>query len=1079
MFKLDESIIVDTIGNYNSYSKGENYYLNDRVRELVYIPELNLVKALVKGNKNYYVEVVFDEKGFFEGASCTCPAYENYFGYCKHIVAALFEIMDRDREGEFDLSKNSDEIEWIVDYFRNLKASVKKTPLELEVTYEFIPNGYKIKNASHLSFKIGEKKLYKVRNIKKFLKSIDTKEELYFGKQFTLDFNKYEFKKEDQPIIELLMEIYGNEKALDDLSYWDTGASLLAGNKAILNQYTLKRFFEIMKDRKFNMVVFGKEFPDVSIVNEDMPIEYILGKEDDDLTLKIGVLSDQIIPLTVDGEYFFAKNKIYKNSETQMKIFVPFYNTAIRNQNYTIKIPKEYSESFVSEIIPRLEKSGDVHIDEKVRTCIYKPELRKEVYFDRAGDDITAEIKFVYGEISINPFSKDEYKPLDDEKILVRDIEMERELIDIFERADFKVKNNYVYLNGEEKIYDFIYDTMPKLQKLADIYYSEAFKDMKIRDVSSFSGGVRLNTENDLLEFSFEIEGIDRSELADVFNSLKEKKRFYKLKDGSFLPLDIKELHGILKLVEGLDLDKKDFEKEVVQIPKFRAAYIDENLKDIGLRNVERNLPFKQLVQNIKEPNDIKYKIPDNLDKILRKYQKFGFKWLKILSAYGFGGILADDMGLGKTLQVLTFLLSEKEEKGSYPSLIVAPTSLVYNWISEVEKFTPELKTIAISGNKKERENYIANIKDYDVVVTSYPLIRRDIDFYKDISFRYCILDEAQHIKNPASQNAKSVKLINAKGYFALTGTPIENSLTELWSIFDFVMPGYLLSHTKFKKKFEKPIVKDKDKSVLNELSKYIKPFILRRLKKDVLKELPEKIEHKVVAELTKEQKKIYLAYLNQIKSEIDEEIKSKGFEKSHIKILAGLTRLRQICCHPSMFVENFKGESGKLLLLEEIIDESIESGHRILLFSQFTSMLKIIREMLEKKDIEYKYLDGSVATKERGKLVKSFNEGEGKIFLISLKAGGTGLNLTGADTVIHFDPWWNPAVEEQATDRAYRIGQEKSVHVMKLITRGTIEEKIFKLQEKKKEIINAVIKPGETLVTKLTEDEIKELFEF
>ncbi|WIF96101.1 SNF2 helicase associated domain-containing protein [Caminicella sporogenes] len=1079
MFELSEFDIMDIIDNHNTYLKGKNYYLNDRVKELGYVPGLNLFKAIVEGNQCYYVEIEFDEEGYFDGASCTCPAYENYFGYCKHIAAVLFEIMERDEQGEFDLSKHSMEIEQIIDYFRTLKTPAEKKPLELEITYEFIPSRYEIANASHLSFKIGEKKLYKVRNIKKFLESIDTGQELYFGKHFTLNLKKQEFKKEDKPIIDLIMEIYGNEKALKDLSYGYNNTSLLVGNKVILNQYTLKRFFEIMKDRKFRAVILGKEFSEISIVHEDMPIEYVLDRQDDDLTLKIGTLSDKLIPLTTDGEYFFANNRIYKNSKTQMKIFVPFYNTVIRNQSSTIKIPKEYSESFVSEIIPRIKKAGNVHIDEKVKSLIYNPGLKREVYFDREGDDIKVEIKFLYGDIAINPFSSNEYKSLDDGKILVRDVEKERELIDVFETSDFKMKNNYLYLNGEEKIYDFIYYTIPKLQKIADIYYTESFKNMKIRDASSFSSGVRLNTENNLLEFNFEIEGIDKTEFADVFKSLKEKKKFYKLKDGSFLPLDIEELYGILKLVEGLDLSKKDLEKEIIQIPKFRAAYIDEHLKSIGLNNIERNLPFKQLVQNIKEPNDIKYKIPKNLDKILRKYQKFGFKWLKTLSTYGFGGILADDMGLGKTLQVLTFLLSEKEENRSSPSLIVAPTSLVYNWISEIEKFTPELKSIAISGNKDEREKNIGNIMDYDVVVTSYPLIRRDIDFYKDISFKYCILDEAQHIKNPASQNAKSVKMIKAKGYFALTGTPIENSLTELWSIFDFVMHGYLLSHTKFKKKFEKPIVKDKDKNALDELSRYIRPFILRRLKKDVLKELPEKIEHKVVAELTKEQKKLYLAYLNQIKTEIDEEIKNKGFEKSHIKILAGLTRLRQICCHPSMFIENFKGESGKLLLLEEIIYESIESGHRILLFSQFTSMLKIIKKMLEKKEIDYKYLDGSVSTKERGNLVKSFNEGEGKVFLISLKAGGTGLNLTGADTVIHFDPWWNPAVEEQATDRAYRIGQEKSVHVMKLITKGTIEEKIFKLQEKKKEIINAVIKPGETLVTKLTEKEIKELFEF
>ncbi|HZJ83259.1 MAG TPA: DEAD/DEAH box helicase, partial [Clostridia bacterium] len=543
------------------------------------------------------------------------------------------------------------------------------------------------------------------------------------------------------------------------------------------------------------------------------------------------------------------------------------------------------------------------------------------------------------------------------------------------------------------------------------------------------------------------------------------------------LNLEGQELDGMSNLMDHLGIDYKDLSGETIEIPKYRALFLDEQLRDTGIKSIRRNSAFKDLVSNIKEPGDLDLLPPPSLKNILRNYQDFGFKWMKSLASYGMGGILADDMGLGKTLQVIALLLSDKKEKGQKPSLVIVPTSLVYNWEDEVEKFAPELSTLVLSGTKEERMEKLKDIGDKDMVITSYPLIRRDGENLSQHSFRYCILDEAQNIKNPDSQGAKMVKIMDAEGRFALTGTPMENTLSELWSIFDFIMPGYLFSHGRFKKQFESPIVKDEDKKASQRLSYHIKPFILRRLKRDVLKELPDKIEHKVSAELTLEQKKVYLAYMQEIRAEIEKEIDDKGFNRSHIKILAGLTRLRQICCHPSTFLENYKGGSGKLQLLEDIIDEALQGGHRILLFSQFTSMLAIIKESLKSKGIKYQYLDGSTPMEERGQLVRAFNGGEGEIFLISLKAGGTGLNLTGADTVIHFDPWWNPAVEDQATDRAHRIGQEKVVHVMKLITRGTIEEKIFALQQKKKELIDAVIEPGHSLLSKMTEEELRGLF--
>ncbi len=1075
MFHLTRKEILDIATNHLTFIKGEKYFLDSRVNILRFEADSNMFYAYVNGKYPYLVKIEFNEKGYFCDAGCNCPAYEKYWGYCKHIVAALFEIMRRERSKEFEQLKIDDTAQNILDFFRYQEAD-GKSPVNLEINYEAVLNRYRGLMDTFLSLRIGENKLYVVKSIKKLMDSVMKKEPLYFGKEFTFDPKIHCFKEDDKPIIDILMELYDNEEALSDLAFYHKNASLINGKKALLPQSSIKKFFEKINKRSFNAVIGDRSYQNLKITDEDLALEFLLTMEDNDLKLEMDI-DNSWTPLDRDGEYIFFHEKIYRINEYQRKNLKPFYETLAKQGNSVIKIPQKFNERFISEVYPIIEKIGDIKIDEKVEDSFYNPGLRPEIYFDNLDGRITADIKFIYGDITLKAFSNTDNIRMDN-RIILRDMDKEKEILNYFEVSEFKVNANYIYLDDDDKIFSFLYEKLPALQEITEIYYSENFKRVKIQESSSFSGGVRLNSKNNLLEFKFSVEGIDNYELKDVFYSIKEKKKYYKLSNGAFLPLDIDELQEISSLVDYLDLDINDFEKEIMNIPKFRALYIDEHLKESNIKSIKRNLQFKELVQNIREPGDIEYSIPAGLDNTLRKYQKFGFKWLKTLSDYGFGGVLADDMGLGKTIQILTFLLSEKDEKGRAPAIIVAPTSLVYNWLAEIEKFTPDLKTLIISGKKEDRELLIKNISDYDVIVTSYPLIRRDVDLYSDIPFRFCILDEAQHIKNPQSQNAKSVKEISAENYFALTGTPIENSLTELWSIFDFVMPKYLLNHSKFIKKFERPIVKNNDTSALTELSKYIKPFLLRRVKRDVLKELPDKIENKIIANLTDDQKKIYLAYLHRIKGEIEDEINTKGFERSHIKILSGLTRLRQICCHPSTFIENYDGVSGKLLLLEELINESIEGGHRILLFSQFTSMLSLIKEMLDKNNILYKYLDGKTHIQDRGKIVKAFNKGEGDIFLISLKAGGTGLNLTGADTVIHFDPWWNPAVEEQATDRAHRIGQKNSVHVMKLITKGTIEEKIYELQQKKKKLIEAVIKPGESLVSKLSEKEIKYLFD-
>ncbi len=388
------------------------------------------------------------------------------------------------------------------------------------------------------------------------------------------------------------------------------------------------------------------------------------------------------------------------------------------------------------------------------------------------------------------------------------------------------------------------------------------------------------------------------------------------------------------------------------------------------------------------------------------------------------------------------------------------------------------MKIQVVQGQPAERRNILRDISGYQVLITSYGLIRRDLPLYLEHTFDYCIIDEAQHIKNPNTSGAKAVKSLRANGYFALTGTPIENNLTELWSIFDFVMPGYLLGRSKFRRLYEIPIVRHKDREALEGLQKQIKPFVIRRLKKNVLKELPEKIESDMVCDLNEEQKRLYLAYAAQAKADIKRLDAEKGFQKSRIEILSIITRLRQLCCHPAMFIEDYTGGSGKMEMLIELIEDALQAGRRILVFSQFTSMLRLIAEKLDQIEVEYFYLDGSVSSVKRLDMTYAFNHGMRDVFLISLKAGGTGLNLATADMVIHVDPWWNPAVENQATDRAHRIGQTKIVQVVKLVTRGTIEEKICRLQEKKQEMIQSVVEEGERMLSSMSLQEIQELFE-
>lgn len=566
-------------------------------------------------------------------------------------------------------------------------------------------------------------------------------------------------------------------------------------------------------------------------------------------------------------------------------------------------------------------------------------------------------------------------------------------------------------------------------------------------------------SRNGYMGMKLDIEGVDSNEYRDIFSSYKNNNRLYRMKNGAYLDLKDNDLEQAFKLIDILNI-YNDFDN--MKIPNNKAIYLEKLIEDEDLSFVNGSKYVSNVVKKFDKVKSKNYEVPKDLNATLRDYQVSGFEFFKTLSDYQFGGILADEMGLGKTIQTIAFLLSNKDKK----SIVITPTALIYNWKNELEKFAPTLKVGLLHAAKSEREKILDNIDNYDVILTTYTTYKNDIDKYKNINFDYCIIDEAQNIKNPDAIITKAIKNVNAKVKFALTGTPIENNLMELWSIFDFIMPGYLYNKSKFKSIFV-----NNDKNII-ELKNLIKPFILRRTKKEVITELPDKIEQKIIIDLEKEHKRAYKGYVNLITRKIKEN------NQDNITVFSYLTKLRQLCLSPELMVKNYQGKNSKLDVLINIINDS--SDEKILVFSQFTKVLEVIGKRLNEENISYSYLDGKTSAKDRVKLVEEFNTNNNKVFLISLKAGGTGLNLTSANIVVHFDPWWNPAVEDQASDRAHRIGQKNVVNVIKLIAKGTAEERVINLQETKKELIEDVINgnlDNSSTLKNLSKDDIIDLF--
>ena len=698
------------------------------------------------------------------------------------------------------------------------------------------------------------------------------------------------------------------------------------------------------------------------------------------------------------------------------------------------------------------------------------------VYLDRSanGRDVVARAQFRYGDRTIDPFDE---TPLPEnlprgEKLLLRDAAAERKVLDALGAAGFIVSKGHVYLTGQEAIFNFVSEGLQHLQELAEVYLSNDFKRMTPRK-PKFAGKMRLN--GSALELKFTQDDEPAQEILAIMEALARRRRYFRLKDGSFLDLSAMDewlplADSIFEAAQAEGAESVAMGDDTIRLQAYRACYLQSLLESLGLP-IEVDEKTQATVRLLTDPGKVQdVKLPDGLS--LRPYQERGFQWLLALDRLHMGGVLADDMGLGKTVQVIALLMATRQE--GQVSLVVAPTTLTYNWLSELGRFAPDLSVMVLGGSAAQRASQIRHVKeahDVDVLITSYPLIRQDIEQLTTIEFRFAILDEAQHIKNAGSKGAQAVRQLQAQTRFALTGTPLENGVGELWSIFNFVLPGYLLSYSAFLRRYQ-------DGTDAEDLRRRISPFLMRRLKKEVLTELPDKIESVFTAQMSPEQAKVYEATMMRLRQRVDSIVKEKGFERGRTEVLAAITQLREICCHPSLVLDDYTGTSGKLDMLLDMLPEAIAKGRRVLLFSAFTSMLKILRRELDDAGYETMYLDGDTPAQRRVEMAEQFNAGQGQIFLISLKAGGTGLNLTGADMVIHYDPWWNPAAEDQATDRAYRIGQTRKVEVIRLVTHASIEEQVVALGQRKKALFDQLIKPGESMVGGLSPQEIMSLFQ-
>lgn len=1030
---LFEELTVETICNIN-----EEY---EKIINLKFkLKNSYLKQDVIEVSYNYTTHAYYIDKCIF----CVDGFISNRYILCEHVLYAL----EKYDQGMIDGSHTKQEIDIL---FLSLENKYKKEKeKELKKQMQLMVDNLEQcllsnENVSstrpvHLlpmincrcekgmqyfldvELKIGIDKYYIIKDIREFLGRVDKNEIYSYGKNLNFKHNFNSFDDSSRKCLDVLMN-YSYDCGWYNIRNKEISPK---ANQSIIEAYINK---DIFVNGEQCHVLLEEYIPNIYIKNNKIIVD-----DNDDLFLVCGN----------DYDFIVKSNNIYKMScDSEVRILMRFL---LENPDFDMSLVKE---EFAKRVVSRFVDYIDM--DEEFKNEFLIKELTIHAYFDY-DDAITLNTKYFLDDIEI------------DEKSV-----KENNFVSKKYTKYWSIINGMGFVEGKikdiEGIGNFLTGNLENLKEYCEIFLSNNIKGMKIKKLGAFKSNVSYNAG--MLEVCFENLNFTNEELNKIIAGMKKKVKYIKLSNNVIFKVDEEQSKQLLNVVEELSLEESKL-NEVQEIPLYQGLKLMDETNQFG--DISFDNKVKEMIKDISSYKNANYEIPFEVHNVLREYQVNAFKWLKTLVKYGFCGILADDMGLGKTLEIISLILSDVEEK---PSLIVCPKSLIYNWKKEFSKWASNVDVKIISGSIDERKEVIntVNNKCKVVYITSYDSLRNDLELYNGVKFRFCILDEAQFIKNHLTLKAQSVKQIKSEIRFVLTGTPIENTVVDLWSLFDFLMPNYLYNYKSFNVEFEKEIINKKNNKVIKKLVKKITPFILRRTKKEVLRDLPDKIETIRYAPMGDEQRKVYEAQLLKTRNLIEK-------EKNKIEILSALTRLRQICVNPKMFLEDYKGESAKINLLLELLDELILNNHKVLIFSQFTYVFETIAEKLNEKGIDFFVLTGKTSAMLRVEMADIFNDKKSsqKVFLISLKAGGTGLNLIGADTVIQLDPWWNVAAENQASDRAHRIGQENIVQVIKLICENSIEQKVLELQELKKDVINKVIADNDENIIKMNDSDLKYL---
>lgn len=1055
------------------------------------------VQGQIEDETKVYQTRIFIKGSQIYDYSCSCAEGNSFRGPCVH-AKALQEAFARQQKAEHTPPvSTSPEIRMMIREYTNREVARILGEEEREPVY-LHPYLQIRRGEVLLEARIGREKRYIVKNLLEFAQAVHSGKRVEYGKGMAFEHVPSAFAPESRPFLDLLLEEADAYIRHYEEMRGHAGLPLPVMRALTLGSAARDRLFDLLEGKEVQTEDEKGAERVCRVERKDprFPVEVEARGDGIAVTVPSALTSfrgEQRL-YVADGLHLFGCSELY--TET-MGVFLEQMEQGgrecgSRKEKRELLVGSRDIPLFYARVLEGMEALGILQSPE-IDWEKYRPEaLKARFEFDSdSPDELRLRPTLSYGDFTFSPLA-DEHVPRE----ICRDVPAEFYISRLITRyfSYWEDESGELVIRGdEEALYQVLSEGMPQFQEVGEVWLSESVRHLRVLPPPEVSMGVSLG--GGWLDLKIETAGIDPAELLQVLSEYRQKKKYYRMKNGEFLQLSGGGLQALDSLTADLGLTKSEFQAGEAKIPAYRAFYLDSLSGDGRMKLFQRDEAYGMMVRDLKTAQSVSYAVPAVLEKTLREYQKIGYTWMRTLARYHFGGILADDMGLGKTLQVIALLTAFYQEKteqkaagnegsGSelpLPSLIVCPASLVYNWGQEFARFSPEIRVLLIAGTAKERQEQLEEqmrmeaSEGAQVIITSYDLLKRDRAAYLGRTFEYEIIDEAQVIKNAKTQGAKAVKEISANVRFALTGTPVENRLSELWSIFDFLMPGFLYGYRKFRERYELPIVKNQDPEALTALRRMTGPFVLRRLKKDVLRELPGKEERIVYSAASGRQQKLYTASALKLKEALAGGAWSGN---GKLEVLSQLMRLRQICCDPALCFEDYTGESAKLETCVSLIASASAAGHKILLFSQFASMLERIQERLLQEGISSHLLVGATPKEERSRMVQAFASDEVPVFLISLKAGGTGLNLTAAGIVIHYDPWWNVAAQNQATDRAYRIGQEKPVTVYKLILKDTIEENLLKLQNAKLALAAQVVSEGMVSLGDLSQNELMELFE-